>query len=225
MWSSLLSTRFFFLITYLYSLSLSLSLYSQIVSNKYCEIDVDKWDYLARDLFYLRDVEGVPKLSADSFGFFHRAQIMKDAEGVSHIAHPLEDLSQVRAFFNTRRELRKRVYLHPRVEESEIGFCDLVKKASRSGFLFNGRSVDEASEEICEFILLNDSIMNHLEIWMANHRADLPELYKEYEEFKSHINQFTDYLNISDTEEQVQMKSPLFFSQATGEVQRIAIPY
>lgn len=178
-----------------------------------------------RDLFYLRSVEGVPHVDKDSFGFFQRAEIRRDAAGVSHIAYRLEDLAQVRAFFKTRRELRKRVYLHPRVEESEIAFCDLVEKASVAGFLFNGRSVNEASEEPREFQLLTDSIMNHLDIWMVNQREVFPDLYEEFVVFKNSINQFTDYLNTSETEELLQTKSPLFFSADTGEVQRIPIPY
>lgn len=136
----------------------------QIVSNKYCEIDVDKWDYIMRDLFYLRDVEHVPHVNGETFSFFLRAEIKKDSDGVSHIAYRLDDLPEVRAFFATRRELRKRVYLHPRIEETEVTFCDIMKKSSRAGFLFNGRSIEEATEDIDEFVLLNDSVMNHLEV-------------------------------------------------------------
>lgn len=178
-----------------------------------------------RDLFYLRSVEGVSPVTPESFSFFERAEVKRDAQGVAHIAYRMEDLPQVRALFRTRRELRKRVYLHPRIEETEIKFCELVEKASRCGFQFNGRTVEEATERITEFELLNDSIMNHLEIWMVNCRTQFPSLYEEFAMFKSDINQFTDYLVISESLEALQTKSPLFFSPDTGDVQRIAIPY
>lgn len=193
---------------------------AEIVSNKYCEVDVDKWDYILRDLFYLNFVDGVPEVNADSFSFFKRAQIKKDTEGVSHIAYPLADLDLVRGFFKTRRELRTHVYLHPCVEASEEAFCTLLKRADVLGFRFNGQRVAEA-----EFMHLNDSIMNHLDIWMCNHREVHPALYGDYVVFKDMINQFTDYLMISETQEAVAMKRPMFFTEETEEVQRIEIPY
>lgn len=201
---------------------------AEIVSNKYCEVDVDKWDYIMRDLFYLRFVEGVAQVNADSFSFFRRGQIKRDAQGVTHIAYPLADLSQLQCFFRTRRDLRKHVYLHPCIEASEVGFCELVKKADAAGFLFNGQRVAEATDQPLEFQHLTDSIMNHLEIWMANNRKLFPDLHEEFVVFKSTINQFTDYLSISETQEAIKIKSPLFFVDGAGdagELQRIDIPY
>lgn len=195
----------------------------QIVSNKYCEVDVDKWDYIMRDLYYLRDVDGV-HVNQDSFGFFLRAQIRRDSKGVAHIAYRLEDKNHLRMFFETRRRLRQRVYMHPSISESEIAFCQIIRKATEFGFQFNGRTIYEASENPHDFLFLNDSIMNHLEIWIENNRSELPALYAEYAQFKSTINQFTNYLNYqSENEEEVQIKSPLFYSD-TG-VERLDLPY
>lgn len=59
---------------------------------------------------------------------------------------------------------------------------------------------------------------------MVNHQHEVPALYKEFVEFKSKINQFTDYLVISEEEEPLQYKRPMFFSP-DGEIQRIEIPY
>ena len=195
---------------------------AEIVSNKYCELDVDKWDYILRDMYYLRNVEGVLPIDTEYFDFFKRAKIVKDEEGVSHIAYPEEDVPLVCAFFNTRRQLRKQVYLNPQVEYAEKKFCDLLKKADSQGFLFNGQRIEAATEDISAFILLTDAIENHLQIWMENHRDELPSLYHEYVTFKSHINQATDYLMTHD--EATQKKSPMFFS-SSGKVHRISLTY
>lgn len=176
-----------------------------------------------RDMFYLRSVDGVAPV--DSFRFFERAKIQKDAEGVSHIGYSLEDVEEVRHFFQTRRQLRRKVYLHPSVEESEIAFSNLVMNATRAGFRFNGRSISEASEQPSEFQFLTDSILNHLEIWMENNRQVNPVLHEEFVRFTS-FNQFTNYCVVSDIEEAVQWKSPLFYpSDPEDNPQRIRLPY
>lgn len=38
----------------------------QIVNNKFCAIDVDKWDYIVRDSYYLRNAIDLP-LEFDRF--------------------------------------------------------------------------------------------------------------------------------------------------------------
>lgn len=177
-----------------------------------------------RDLFYLRSVDGVAPV--ESFRFFEGAKILKDEEGVSRIGYSLEDVDEVRHFFHTRRELRKRVYLHPSVEESEIAFSNLVRNATKAGFRFNGRLIIEASEDPCEFLFLTDSIINHLDIWVNNNQEAHPALHDEFLNFKNYINQFTNYCVESESLEAVQLKSPLFYPSDPEDVpQRIPLPY
>lgn len=105
----------------------------QIVSNKFCEIDVDKYDYLERDLYYLRNAVQF-RCNPE---FFKRAKVVRD-KGCTHIAYSLEDKDNIQSFFNLRHQLRENVYMHPNVEYGEKQFCDILQEAMKNGFTFKG---------------------------------------------------------------------------------------
>jgi HD superfamily phosphohydrolase len=90
----------------------------QIISNKYCSIDVDKIDYIQRDSFHL------------GFGInqtFERLLTMcdvkccgKDGKINSVLCWPEKLQDEVMALFETRYRLHKRVYCHHTVKSLEI---------------------------------------------------------------------------------------------------------
>ncbi len=90
----------------------------QIISNKYCSIDVDKIDYIQRDSFHL------------GFGInqtFERLLTMcdvkccgKDGRMNSVLCWPEKLQDEVMALFETRYRLHKRVYCHHTVKSLEI---------------------------------------------------------------------------------------------------------
>ena len=90
----------------------------QIISNKYCSIDVDKIDYIQRDSFHL------------GFGInqtFERLLTMcdvkccgKDGKMNSVLCWPEKLQDEVMALFETRYRLHKRVYCHHTVKSLEI---------------------------------------------------------------------------------------------------------
>ena len=90
----------------------------QIISNKYCSIDVDKIDYIQRDSFHL------------GFGINHTFERLltmcdvkccKDGEEMNGVLCWPEKLQdEVMALFETRYRLHKRVYCHHTVKSLEI---------------------------------------------------------------------------------------------------------
>jgi HD superfamily phosphohydrolase len=83
---------------------------SEIVSNKYCNIDVDKIDYILRDAYHLRHSVSVEEFS----GFLKRATIQD-----SHISYDADDFHLIENLFINRKKLHKEVYQHPKVAALE----------------------------------------------------------------------------------------------------------
>ncbi len=83
---------------------------SEIVSNKFCDIDVDKVDYILRDAYYL-------KFPLEDFkGFLKGANIFLSRGGMrSHIRYDVKDSQLIKNLFINRRNLHINVYQHPRV--------------------------------------------------------------------------------------------------------------
>lgn len=129
---------------------------AEIVCNNYCELDVKKIDFLRRDIYYVKGVEGVPYVSADSIDFFNRAMIRTDKNGVAHIVYYIEDYSSIMVFFRTRHQFRKYVYKHPKEFFCMNSFCMLMERADLSGFCLNGQKVvgpETNLQELDDFII------------------------------------------------------------------------
>lgn len=83
----------------------------QIVNNKYCFIDVDKWDYILRDSYYLNHVISIPK------GFeqvFSGAKVTA-IDDITHISYHIDDYHLVHELFENRANLHGRCYQHPEI--------------------------------------------------------------------------------------------------------------
>lgn len=79
---------------------------TEIVSNKFCNIDVDKCDYLLRDSQYLKEyVEVKPFI-----GFLSRARILYDSDGVSHIYYHQDDFELIENLFYNRAYFHMNIY-------------------------------------------------------------------------------------------------------------------
>lgn len=89
----------------------------QIVNNKFCLIDVDKWDYILRDSYYLNNAISIPR------GFerlFSRARVTT-VKGVPHISYHIDDYHLIYELFENRETLNERCYQHPKI----IGIADM----------------------------------------------------------------------------------------------------
>ena len=85
----------------------------QIIHNKYHHIDVDKWDYILRDIHYLRNALKLP----NSFGrLFEGARVLVDIEqNTTHISYHEKDLHYAYELFQNRKQLHIECYQHPNV--------------------------------------------------------------------------------------------------------------
>lgn len=82
------------------------------MNNKYCEIDVDKWDYIIRDSYYLRNAIDLP---LDFSALFEGAAIAYDVDNVSHISYHIKDKPRIYQLFMNRKLLHLNVYQDPSV--------------------------------------------------------------------------------------------------------------
>lgn len=83
---------------------------SEIVSNKYCNIDVDKIDYILRDAYHMK----YSFILKDFEGFLKRAKI----QGF-HISYNVQDFHLIENLFINRRNLHKEIYQNPKVAALE----------------------------------------------------------------------------------------------------------
>lgn len=72
---------------------------TEIVSNKFCKIDVDKIDYLLRDR-RCADLIGVEVRPFEEF--WKRAKIVVDKNGRSHIGYHADDFEKIENLFRNR---------------------------------------------------------------------------------------------------------------------------
>lgn len=88
---------------------------AEIVNNKYCHIDVDKWDYLLRDAYYLENHIEIKDFSK----LFEKAKVgnVIDEDGIfcSHIGYRSEDFWMIENLFENRKRLHMEIYQHTAV--------------------------------------------------------------------------------------------------------------
>lgn len=96
-------------------LSPELMYLTEIVNNKFTQIDVDKWDYILRDSYQFKN-------SIDLLEFvslFDNVRIVKDSEGVSHISYHVNDFQKINNLFENRANLHIYCYQEPTVRAAE----------------------------------------------------------------------------------------------------------
>lgn len=85
---------------------------AEIVHNKRYKIDVDKWDYLLRDVFYLG---GVVQIGTEFVRLFDHARVVRDGSGITHIGYRASDYRAIVALFEARTKLHIECYQHPTI--------------------------------------------------------------------------------------------------------------
>lgn len=73
---------------------------TEIVSNKFCKIDVDKIDYLLRDSRCAEKIDGIDV--RPFIGFWKRARIVFDKNGRSHVGYHVDDFEIIENLFYNR---------------------------------------------------------------------------------------------------------------------------
>ncbi|KAL0151835.1 hypothetical protein M9458_052836 [Cirrhinus mrigala] len=126
----------------------------EIVANKLNGIDVDKWDYLARDCHYL----GIPN------GFDHQ-RLLKSArvckvDGRNHICFRDKVADDVYGMFHTRYTLHRQALQHKIGYIIDIKIKDALVKADDK--LIPDRKISDAIDDILEYAKLTDHIFDQI---------------------------------------------------------------
>lgn len=109
---------------------------TEIVNNKYCLIDVDKWDYMVRDIHHLNATE---RFDGSFARCFEQATVVQPSnDGRTHIAFHVDTLNAVRSVFATRAQLHAEFYQERRVIAIEMLLRHVFLMAEQCGYLFRG---------------------------------------------------------------------------------------
>ncbi len=141
--------------------------YFQIVSNKINQIDVDKFDYIARDSCHL----GLPYK-------FDYDRVIKNAVVIkNNICYPEKLECELNLLFHTRYILHKQVYNHHTVKGLEYLLIDILKSCK---YIFKMVSIPE------EFITLTDTILDVIKFnkVISKETMNLIERFKRREHYK-----------------------------------------
>lgn len=133
---------------------------AEIVHNKRFKLDVDKWDYLLRDLFYLR---GVIEVDSEFVRLFDHAQVVRDADGVTHIGYRARDYRWIVQLFEARAKLHMECYQHPIILGLEKLLIDALTQAEENGFMLKGTKISEAHASPLVYQYLDDSVITLIE--------------------------------------------------------------
>lgn len=132
---------------------------TEIVSNKFCNIDVDKLDYIQRDYDYVKKfVELKPFIS-----FIERAKIVKDESGTTHIAYHYDDYELIENMFHNRAYLHRHIYQFSKVAGTERMVKDICVKASAGGVGIDNLQLTEVHMNNDAFLQLDDTVLKHIE--------------------------------------------------------------
>eukprot|EP00117_Sycon_ciliatum_P001355 scpid93024/ scgid7051/ SAM domain and HD domain-containing protein 1; Dendritic cell-derived IFNG-induced protein; Monocyte protein 5 len=128
----------------------------EIVSNKLTGIDVDKWDYFARDCHHL----GIANMF-DYRRFMQFARVI-EVEKTLRICTRDKEVGNLYDMFHTRDALHRRAYQHKTVKIIETMICEAFSKANDHFFLpgKDGKKVkmSEAIYDMAAYTHLSDRV-------------------------------------------------------------------
>lgn len=177
---------------------------TELVNNKFCLIDVDKWDYLLRDG---QNVSHILPIRADFHKCFLNAKVVKtEDDGLTHIAFQRSDYNNIIDLFENRANLHLNVYQSPEVIAVELLLERIFMAADESGFLLKGwvvwfkyncwlqylifqnRSrIAEAQSKLRVFSYLDDTITQTIDISDDQRHTKAQSLIRILKEKKYHV--------------------------------------
>lgn len=128
---------------------------TEIVSNKLCNIDVDKCDYILRDQHFVNHVTLKPFSD-----FLKQAQVVYDIDGYSHIGYHVKDFCLIENLFYNRAYLHENVYQHFQVAACEKMVTDICVKAAVGGVKIADLALTEVHQNQNAFLKLDDSVLD-----------------------------------------------------------------
>ncbi|XP_058250813.1 deoxynucleoside triphosphate triphosphohydrolase SAMHD1-like isoform X1 [Hemibagrus wyckioides] len=132
----------------------------EIVANKRTGIDVDKWDYFARDSYHL-GIKNVP----DYHRFLKMARVC-EVNGKKHICARDKEVHDLYDMFHTRHSLHRRAYQHKVTKIIEEMITEALVKADPyiqiEGSSGNKCKMSEAIDDMEAYTKLTDQIFEQI---------------------------------------------------------------
>lgn len=135
----------------------------QIISNKKCELDVDKADYLLRDNYHLENSRLFPKIEGtnqkyevrkkDIIDIFYNARASDDRK---HIEFRTSDFGKIYHLFDTRSQFHIAIYKNTKCVFIEKLLAELVRERDRDS---TSRLSEIDSRNIQDFVHLTDEFV------------------------------------------------------------------
>ena len=155
-------------------MTLNKSFMYQIVANNLNGLDVDKYDYLKRDTYYLGF-----KYSCDYSRIFKYAKVIND-----NICYPKKILPDLCEIYYTRLRLHRQVYNHPVCKSIEFMIQDILQTIITPCYDSNIINLKD-SLDLVDFSKLDDNIINLIYLLFPDsptlkiiERLNLRKLYK-----------------------------------------------
>ena len=168
----------------------------QIVNNKKCGIDVDKFDYLMRD----------PKMIGLNYSF-DSSRLIEQARVIDgNICYPDKLRQVIMDMFHTRYTLHRNIYNHPVVKSVEYMIRDILILADDYMHIGDACDIPERfltlSDDIinvieyCNEFTLGEKNQNHIKAQELINKIKMREIYKYDGEYNSEeCEQVTSKLN------------------------------
>lgn len=129
---------------------------TEIVSNKFCHIDVDKCDYILRDEFHVKEFVSLKPFS----DFLQRARIVFDESGTSHIGYHCDDFKFIENLFYNRAYLHMNIYQHHRVAGAERMVKDICVQSAAGGVTVANLPLTEVHMNSDAYLKLDDTVLD-----------------------------------------------------------------
>lgn len=130
---------------------------TEIVSNKFCNIDVDKCDYLLRDNYHVQEE------ILDFKDFFFRARICTDNDGTTHIAYHINDFPLIENMFINRAKYHMKVYQLDKVCGVERQLQDIFILAAHGGLKIDDLPITKVQNICSSYLHLDDTILDRIQ--------------------------------------------------------------
>nr|XP_039257998.1 deoxynucleoside triphosphate triphosphohydrolase SAMHD1-like [Styela clava] len=124
----------------------------EIISNERNKVDVDKWDYIARDCYQLGMQNGF-----DHNRFMELMRVCK-VKGKRQLCVHKKECFNLYQMFHTRYCLHRRAYQHPVVNAVEEMFTEALVHANEHAI--DGMKLSECAKKLSVFMKLDDGIFH-----------------------------------------------------------------
>ena len=141
----------------------------QIVSNKLTNLDVDKFDYLERDIYFLGfDGKISTKLMTEQIKIIN-----------NNIVYPEQAINNIRNLFSTRHRLHRYVYGHKSVIAIDLMFVEIFKLIDNIFDLSNNLSNMDEFAKLTESYIINSIkyLHNNINLIEEHKRENVKNAY------------------------------------------------